>query len=116
MPTVSILAPGVILVDCHTRVEKGGEAYLPQLEKLVKMLQPPLSLLFDTSAMDYYHPSFPMAHVGPFRAWHGKIQRIAVAHKLPSIKIAIATVALASKMTIKGFATREDAFAWIEGR
>jgi hypothetical protein len=54
-----------------------------------------------------------MGHIDLFTKYRPLIHRIAVAHRIPSVGFAVATVALASQTNIKGFGDRSTALSWL---
>jgi len=114
--TLTLKTPeaGIIEVLCEGYLEKGAaESYLHKLEALVKKQGSDVTLLFNALTIDGYDLAWPTAHIAPFRAWLGKLRKVAVAHHMASIGFAIATVSLAARIKIKGFASREDAIKWL---
>ncbi len=105
--------PSVIEVICEGDLVEGAHEYLPALGEMVKRESGDVTILYNTLSMRSYHFSFPMKHIPPFRNWLGKLRKVAVAHKIPSIGFAIATVSLATKVHIKGFPERNQAIAWL---
>src|SRR5688572_1736410 len=95
-------SPGIIEIGCYGYLDETAHEYLPQLKAMVKAQKARVSLLYNALPLDGYSFTFPMKHIEPFRTWFGTLYKVAVAHTIPSIAFAIATVALASRTNIKG--------------
>lgn len=112
--TLKTPVPGVIEVVCEGYLDNtAAPSYLGDLEALVKKLGD-VTILYNALAIDGYDLAWPTAHITPFRAWLGKLRKVAVAHKMASIGFAIATVSLATKVKIKGFSDRDEAIQWLQ--
>src|SRR5262245_38252460 len=112
-PTWAVLEPGIVELVFPIRMGKGSQRYLSPLGHFIESQPHPVALFYDATKMEEYDTSIAMDHVGPFRSWGSRLLRIAVASPLTSIKFAIATVALASKKTIRSFPDRDSALEWL---
>ncbi len=110
---VGVFQDGVIEVRCVGHMGRGVESYLTELETRVRTHAGPTSVLYEATGIDGYEFAFAQAHVKPFRAWLGKLHRVAIVHKMPGMGFAIAAISMASSAQIKGFATRDEALAWL---
>lgn len=111
---LAVLPDRVVEITMTDYMGADAGAYIPKLDALVRAQGGKASLLFNVLAISGFHRDFPVAHIGPFRAWvSGELlHKIAVAHTLPAVRFAIASVSLASGTNIRGFSDRRAALEW----
>jgi hypothetical protein len=106
------LSDGVIVIKCVGQLRAEDTGYLPVLARMIEERPERSRIVFDSLDLEGYSAEFPLAHI-PFFARHRA--RIGVAHTLRSIAFALATVALGSQTSIKGFGTLEETLSGVRG-
>jgi hypothetical protein len=107
------LGPDVLEVKIAGYLGETDAGYLHDVAALAQQ-SGKVFILYDLSEFTGFHKSQVMAHAHAVAGMASNLHAIAVTYATASVRFAIVTVALFSRVDAKGFATRREGEAWIE--